>query len=202
MLLPCEEKDLLFSAATEFNKLVGKRIELTLGRKRLSEKVVILFDPKGFHHLVGLHKLSDIPPVSKPATNNIFNDILNRKICITDIKKSTHFNEITDRLEIVNQINDIFTKDNHAFKFLKLVNPNSQIKWKYLLEFSTIGGYQAYLFLQEFRNNPGSYFCISGFRKKSDYSFGQTRMTLLQTKLIDNSTEKILYRSASYKTSK
>ena len=53
-------QDLLQVAASEFNKLIGKKVKLTLGRKGRSEEVTIVFDSSDFHHLAGLHKLKEL----------------------------------------------------------------------------------------------------------------------------------------------
>lgn len=117
MSLPYKEKDLLLTAAIEFNKLIGKKIELILGRKGKSEKIVILFQSCDFHHLVGLHKLKDIPVVLKRPAKQVFYNILNKRICIADINKSAFFDMIINRLEIISQINDIFTKKSKSSAF-------------------------------------------------------------------------------------
>ena len=44
-------QDLLQVAASEFNKLIGKKVKLILGRKGRSEEVTIVFDSSDFHQV-------------------------------------------------------------------------------------------------------------------------------------------------------
>ncbi|UZN42458.1 PBECR4 domain-containing protein [Lactobacillus sp. IBH004] len=149
MYIHRREQDLLQVAASEFNKLIGKKVKLILGRKGRSEEVTIVFDSSDFHYLAGLHKLKDIQVVYKKNAKLVFNDILKGEIGINDITKSTFFSVIAERIEIISQINDIFTKDNLVFKFSRINILNSKILWQYLLEFMTVQGYHGYLFLKE-----------------------------------------------------
>ena len=191
-------QDLLQVAASEFNKLIGKKVKLILGRKGRSEEVTIVFDSSDFHHLAGLHKLKDIQVVYKKNAKLVFNDILKGEISINDITKSTFFPDIAERIEIISQINDIFTKDNLVFKFSRINILNSKILWQYLLEFMTVQGYHGYLFLNKYRRQPGNYVCVTDFKKRKDYSLGQINMTLLQTTLIDGAQQKIIFKNPSY----
>ncbi|MCG4471096.1 PBECR4 domain-containing protein, partial [Lawsonibacter sp. DFI.6.74] len=66
--------------------------------------LTVIFKPSDFHHLAGLHKLSDIQKVYKGKAEDIFNQILSKKICVTDIENSVFFKNITERLEIISQL--------------------------------------------------------------------------------------------------
>ncbi|WEV51431.1 PBECR4 domain-containing protein [Lactobacillus sp. ESL0731] len=193
------ETDLLISAAREYEKLLGKEIKMVLGRKGKSEIITLLFDSSDFYHLAGLHKLADIRDIYRGEATDIFDKIVSGRIDISNINRSVFFDNIIERLEILSQINDLFTKSNTIFKFRKLQTRNSKINWKYLVEFETVQGYSGYLFLTEYRNRPNNYVCMTDFKKHLDYSIGQIKMTLLQTKLIDSGTEIVIFQSPSYK---
>ena len=67
-----------------------------------NEVISVRFASKHFHHLVGLHKLTDIPQVQvKPNVSNtssIFRQLKNKKINEQSLKKSIFYNKITDRI--------------------------------------------------------------------------------------------------------
>jgi len=97
--------DCLLFAATEYFKLFDIDYIYVLEN---GVTFHVYFTPGFFHHLAGLHKLTDIPQVSKGNRNNtnyIFKNILNGIIAIEDIQKSRHFNEIEPRLRHFTQIN-------------------------------------------------------------------------------------------------
>lgn len=194
------EIDTLKHAAIVYRQFVGKKVQLELGRKNNLEEIVINFESKDFHHLIGLHKLVDIQSVAKQTAEKVFSDILAGNITHADIQKSEYYNQIVDRLTIIDSLNVVFDNKNIVFK--KNTNTNSlkintRIRWNYLIEFS-FESMQGYLFLSEQRRTPGNYFCISDFRKTQDYGRGHTRMTLLKTVLISNHNETILYKSPAY----
>lgn len=58
-----------------------------------------------------------------------------------------------------------------------------------------------YLFINEYRINPGNYVCVTDFFKnKADYGLKQIRLTLLKTDLINQEGARcVLFVSSSYK---
>ncbi|MCQ9316970.1 PBECR4 domain-containing protein [Pediococcus pentosaceus] len=195
------KNDLLYQAALEYKKFIGTKIEFLVGRKGESKLLTVIFKPSDFHHLAGLHKLSDIQKVYKGKAEDIFNQILSKKICVTDIENSVFFKNITERLEIISQLTYIFSNKSTIFEFRKVQVPGSKICWKYLLEFKTISNMTGYLFINEYRINPGNYVCVTDFFKnKADYGLKQIRLTLLKTDLINQEGARcVLFVSSSYK---
>ncbi|WEV37028.1 PBECR4 domain-containing protein [Lactobacillus sp. ESL0677] len=190
--------DLLRKVAVEYNKLIGKEIEFTLGHKNRKSVVTVMFTPSDFHHLAGLHKLTDIQAVYKQSAEIVFNKIVAGEICLGDINRSVYFAKIEERLEILSQINDIFTRGNLVFKYI-CMEIKSKITWKYLLKFKMNEKDTGYLFLDECRREPNKYICVTDFKKeKFCYERGQMKLKLLQTKLINGEDEQVIYLSNSY----
>ncbi|WEV43921.1 PBECR4 domain-containing protein [Lactobacillus sp. ESL0684] len=79
MMVEKSEKDLLITAAREYEKLIDKKIKMILGHKGKSESVTILFDASDFHHLAGLHKLTEYR--KKPGNQPVFLYNLSQKSC-------------------------------------------------------------------------------------------------------------------------
>lgn len=55
-----ENNDILYQAAKIFEEIKSYKIEITIGRKGQAEVFTITFEDSDFHHLAGLHKLTDI----------------------------------------------------------------------------------------------------------------------------------------------
>lgn len=93
-----EQTTSLYQAALFYKEhLSGKRFELTVERKNEQRKIELLFLPRHFHHLMGWHKLKDIPRLRK-ATESVYREILSKKITDADIQKSVYFDQIRERL--------------------------------------------------------------------------------------------------------
>lgn len=195
------EVDLLYDAAKVYKEIQEYSIALTVGRKGRSENIVVIFDDSDFHHLVGLHKLTDINQVYKASAKTVLKRILNEEITYATIQNSSFIEAIKDRLLIVSNFNSIFRNPSTVFKFRKVVIQNSRLRWKYLLEFPLEDETPAYLFLDEYRLKPGNHVCVSNFIKGTDYGLQQIKYTMLQIKathLTTGNTE-IWYQNSNYK---
>lgn len=82
-----KQVDFLIQSAIFYNKnLANRRFEIVIGRKGQNQALELLFLPCHFYHLIGLHKLKDIPKLRR-SPDNIFREILSGKITFCDIKK-------------------------------------------------------------------------------------------------------------------
>ena len=197
-----EHDHLLFEAAATFLELEAYQLKLTIGRKGNAEEVYLSFRPNDFHHLAGLHKLTDINQVYKQNAKIVYQQIIAGKIQQSDIVQSDFYHLIEERLLILRNLKIIFCNFSNMFKFRKLMIPNSRIRWKFLLEFEYAANAIGYLFLDEYRRHPGNYVCVTDFRKTtSDYGSGQIKYTLLQIAATNLKTKEreIWYTSDSYK---
>lgn len=196
-----ENNDILYQAAKIFEEIKSYKIEITIGRKSQAEVFTIVFDDSDFHHLAGLHKLTDIVQVYKQNASIVFSKILKREICLSDLEASSFYTLIQDRISILLSLKELFFNINSVFKFRKIMIPNSRIKWTYLLEFTYNDTDSGYLFLEEYRAKPTNYVCVSNFKKNIDYGLGQIKYTLLQAKAINkiSEEEELWYKNPAYK---
>ena len=92
------EIDYLYQTASFYkDNLANRRFKITVKRKNEELCIELLFLPCHFYHLVGLHKLTDLPFL-KRGSENIYREILSQKITYSDINKSEHIHEMSDRL--------------------------------------------------------------------------------------------------------
>lgn len=91
-----------------FESMLGKDYYLSL-ENGLTIKV--FFARKHFHHLLGLHKLIDIPPLvankSKNTTTTIYNNIYNDRITYDQICKSAFWSDISERFDYFSNLNTL-----------------------------------------------------------------------------------------------
>ena len=114
-----EKIDYLYEAAAFYkDHLLNKRFLITVSRKKEQRTLEILFLPQQFYHLIGLHKLTDLPFLSRNA-GNIFREILERKITYQDICKSVHVMEMHDRIVYHEEMLNVLKADSLFFKSMR-----------------------------------------------------------------------------------
>ena len=103
--------DNIQDCAKLYNNLLNKRYYITLEN---GIKFEFYFTKQGFAHLLGIHKLKDIPQLRNISSEKIFKDILAGKLKHNTLKISNYYNKISDRVEHFEQILDMLdiTKSN------------------------------------------------------------------------------------------
>ena len=91
--------DKLKLCADAFNKLFDIEYCCIIGRKGNTREFLLMFDAYHFHHLAGLHKLSDMPELRKNR-ERVFKDVLSEKLTYEMINKSVDFPDIESKLII------------------------------------------------------------------------------------------------------
>ena len=113
-----KQLDLLYQSATFYNNnLSNKRFEIIIGRKGQNKRLELLFLPCHFYHLIGLHKLTDIPRLRR-SPDNIFREILSGKISYKDIEKSMFLSQIQNRMIYHSDLFNLLNTDSLFFKSL------------------------------------------------------------------------------------
>lgn len=113
-----DQTDYLYEAALFYREnLSNKRFKIFIIRKNKERSIELLFLPQHFYHLIGLHKLTDLPFLKRPTTN-IYREILARKLTYFDIVKSKHITEIADRLQYHQEMLNVLHADSLFFKSL------------------------------------------------------------------------------------
>ena len=121
-----------------FTSMMGKDYYLKLEGGFVMK---IFFAKKHFHHLIGLQKLKDMPPLiankDTNSTTTIYNNIKNGRITYAQISKSAFFSDISERIDNFSKMNNlIFEKVIINFDKNKVPSaPNyiPLIKAKYIL---------------------------------------------------------------------
>lgn len=129
-----QKMDLLRNAAEKFEKLLSMEYYFEIARKNGRKEFMLNFLPQDFHHICGLHKLSDIGLVQTGARDRIYGDILNGRIRFSDIAKSNYLEKMSDRLNLIGQMEDLLNDNQIVFKYLKNKREFSRIEADYLLE--------------------------------------------------------------------
>ena len=178
--------DYLQICAKAFEKLLDVQYHIVLGRKGKLVNLNILFEPKEFHHLVGLHKLHDLR-LARGNREKIFYEILAGKISMEDLKKSRYYSEIQKRLEPFYRIENIFDSNKVVFQYNSKLQTFSLIEAEYLLS-TPYENTDIYIFLDR-QAGTDFFFCRSFFQKElKDYTKGQAVYTLLKKEKITIST--------------
>ena len=108
----------LYDAAIFYKEnLANRRFEITISRKNEERKIELLFLPQHFYHLIGLHKLTDLPFIAR-RPGNIYREILSKRITYSKISKSTHFAEMSDRVLHHQEMLKVLHADSLFFKSL------------------------------------------------------------------------------------
>jgi len=182
----CLIMDKLKACAIAFEALFNIKYRCIIGRKGKTHEFTLAFKSYHFHHLAGLHKLSDKQEV-RGNRERVFKNILSGDISYKNISKSKDFNVIMGRLNYLHGLEQFMDSNSLIFKYDSRKNASSHIKAKYLLE-NELYGDTVYLFLDE--DNYMDALCgVSIFPKESvDYTIGQTGFTLLYKEKINTVT--------------
>ena len=180
--------DQLLEAAKKYATLFDRDYIYTL---ETGTMLHVYFIPGFFHHLVGLQKLTDIPPVKKGTRNSpnyIFRNIINGAITMEDIQKSKHFNEIENRLRHFSQINRLIEFEKIIIDF-----DSSLIKTKldadYVLFKRSNDNMYLNLFLKDDGGNPNKQIPLTFLPELTDYyTYGQKVIKILSMTELSRST--------------
>lgn len=173
--------DQLLQCAKNYELLLDYKYHFVIGRKGVHHDFELTFQKTDFHHLAGLHKLTDKRILQHNARNTIFDWILKGKINLEFLKSSYHYEKMNDRLSALVNLGKLLDSDHLIFKYNENVRVSSAIKSEYLLE-GCINEMTLFLFLG-CRNDKdlSNQMCRSFFPKdKIDYSVGQPLYTLLK----------------------
>lgn len=188
--------------AKDFERLFDIKYDLLLGRQNKAIEISIVFCDYDFHHLAGLHKLTDLTMLRR-ARNNVYWDIYNGVITDSDVRKSFAYKDIVDRLDVLNQIEYLIDTNNLIFRYSSKNNHKSKIQANFVMQSLTDEKKdKAFIFLKYIDKNRKQVCCNSIFPYTDyDYTKYQKKLILLKKTKIRISTGEILnsYISKSYK---
>ena len=179
--------DKLQERAFAFKRLLDYEYKIILGRKGIQTTLIIDFEKSDFPHLIGLHKLTDILN-GNIATEKLFDECVTGEITYESISKSTFFEKLGNRFEYFDKLEEMLDSNNIIFK----CNTNSMSAYsKIIADFEMKNVYENlifYLFIQK-RNYSEKQYCKSFIQENIiDYTYAQTRMTLLYKEKICKKT--------------
>lgn len=137
------EQSYLSQCVVRFQDLLSKDYYLTLED---GTKLHIFFQTKDFKHLLGLHKLTDMPDISRAGANAVFNAVLNKRITQEQIEKSEYYYKIKDRIEHFPQIESVFGKEV-IVDFNSTLLQKCDLKAEYLMYHECDSSYTDYIHL-------------------------------------------------------
>ena len=173
-------KDLLYQAVKFYaDNLAGKRFEIVAGKNNVQNVHVIHFSIENFYHLLGLHKLTDIPLIQRPI-RNVYHEILKGKITFDDIASSQYFQEMEDRLIHHRELLNILHIDSLYYRSLH--GEFKGIKADYFLCNEIIPRTLYGFLFTKANSSPVSFFTRS---EKESYIRNSVRWTVLSVKVIE-----------------
>ena len=173
--------------AISFRNLLDYEYNIILGRNNTKTEITINFEKSDFSHLIGLHKLKDVLN-GNLATEKLFDKCLTGKISFDRISKSSFFSKLGNRFEYFINIEKMLDSNKTIFK----CNTRNMAKFsKIIADFELKNIYDDlvfYLFIER-RNSSEKLYCKSFIQESNiDYTYGQTKMTLLYKEKINKKT--------------
>jgi hypothetical protein len=173
--------DKLKECALAFRELLDKEYHIKAGKKGKLIEVRIFFDKEHFHHLIGLHKLSDLRQIKRSNTE-AFDDIINDKLTYEEIASSEFFNEMSDRLEYFPFLEQMLDSEEAMIKYNKS-QAKSSIEAEYII-YSKIDDLYVHFFI-DIDEKQQKYFGRTFFtRSDSLYLYDRPYKILEKTKII------------------
>lgn len=168
--------DILQKCAENYERLTHFEYKITIARKGKAHTLCVRFETTQFHHLAGIHKLSDLR-ISRKNREKVFEDIRNGKITDSFLQASRYYGRIADRIKHLCNLERILDQNEWVFRYHKKAGDLSMIDADYLLS-TVIDDGEFYIFL----SIDGAYcFCRSFFQRTNrDYTKGQMRYTMLR----------------------
>lgn len=179
--------DKLQKRAIAFKRLLDYEYKIILGRRGETTEIVIGFEKTDFPHLIGLHKLTDVLN-GNIATEKLFDDCVKGKISCEKISQSSFFDVLGNRFEYFDKLEQMLDSNEIVFK----CNTNQMARFSRIVaDFELKNVLEElifYLFIEK-RDDSGKQYCKSFIQENDiDYTYGQTKMTLLYKEKINVKT--------------
>ncbi|MDO3393627.1 PBECR4 domain-containing protein [Ligilactobacillus sp. 110_WCHN] len=175
-------------------KLINYTFILTLGYKGKLTIKQIKFDCYSFPHLFGIHKLNDLNNKTRRKIKKEINSLKLSDKSIRIIENSNFYSQISDRLEILSRMMDIFNDETIKVHFHsnKHTGARTKINWDYLINFE-LNNQNGYIFFVCDKNVKDNLVCNSlFFNETTKYEAGQKRYAILKIELIDEKSRRTL----------
>lgn len=170
---------ILGKSETAYNRLLGIKYEIVLGKKGKTTTFTIYFEKHEFYHVTRLQYLKDIREL-KADCSVLFDRILTDDTFRLKILNPCFIDKITDRINQLINLENFIDSNDTIFKYTETVNPYSKIKADFLLMNKNVN-FNLFLFLAY--KQECVCFCRSFFSdNRLDNSKNQITMALLYKK--------------------
>lgn len=187
-------EDILKRLSDQYEKIIKKNYIYQIDG---GIKLEIVFKKRNFPHLIGLHKLIDIPDLKKLSNKTgqadiVYRNIRNDKLTYEIISKSKHFSEIKDRIESFKEIDRILETSELIINFnketlKKETKMETELKSNVIL-YTKIK--EKYIHLCVVKSK-GSVYPESFFpRNDNNYIKGQTKRNIIKKDILEFKLEK------------
>lgn len=160
--------DLLQACAVAFERLLPYQYHMIIGRKGRKLEFTISFDRSDFHHLAGLHKLTDNVRFLTGQRAAIMQEILSGKLTLSQARQSAFFQQMESRLKPLVHLEEFLDSNEIIFRYNSKIHTFSLIQADYLLQ-------------NNFQENPVYLFLarrMDGTRRYAAHSFPKQRRTM------------------------
>ncbi|MDE6830248.1 MAG: hypothetical protein K2P34_07975 [Lachnospiraceae bacterium] len=126
--------DLLQTCAEAFEQLLPYQYHIVIGRKGKILEFTLSFDRADFHHLAGLHKLTDNVRFLTGKREVIMQEILSGKLKLSHAQQSAFFRQMEPRLKPLAHLEEFLDSNEMIFRYNSKVHTFSVIQADYLLQ--------------------------------------------------------------------
>lgn len=176
--------DELKNSALAFQSLCQYTYDFEISHKNKIKNLTIKFEPIHFHHLAGLHKLKDISYLYVGSRQKIFDAILNDKITIEDIYKSSFSSQSIDRIKIIPYLEEILDSTDLIFRFNKQPFQQSKMEADFIIEY-IINDKKSYVFIRQENNH----YILPSLFFKSNFDFTRNQPQYVVRKRSKHATD-------------
>ena len=174
--------NILQTSAIGFKDLFHKKYTIHVGHNQKELDIIFYFSAEHFHHLIGLHKLVDLPNISRQKQKkNFFRQVVDGKVSSASATDSKFYADISDRVSSFYKLNLLVNSLQAKDIVIKFNNntANSTINAEILLYNSEV-----LLFL---KNDPSKgeniYVPSSFFLREDKYLMRQEKYTILSVNI-------------------
>lgn len=198
----------IYAAAKAYEALLEQQYEFLIVRNRTTPTIslTLCFEKADFHHLCGLHKLTDLTQMRNENRTTIYDKIIKGIYSNDYFCKSKKCNDILDRVQCVEQLQNILDSKNTTFKFNPKGNPHSKIQADFIIKNEDLTpNLRYYYFISKLKNGNGQYFgrsCFSRTKTERDYANGHITYKILYKERVHVSKgeKTVLYTAPSYES--
>lgn len=183
--------DLLQNAASVYNEMLDIEYLFIGGKSGILHSHILNFTPDEFKHIIGLHKLTDIPLICRSSSNNLLFAIKRNQLTLDDISTSVFYPKIKERIQNLINLPDYLNTASLFYSWDKKRSPYSNIDADIMIPVqSPIDKSSIYIFFKNGNNEKfklsecivetaESQKLVSLISEKRDYTKGQVRPPIL-----------------------